>query len=123
MPSGADGSAEFSQQRNEAADVRRFSSGCAKAFLARELLSMTATERGRGHASKGQLIMLSCAVGYRWTGDGSKRIHSLPDHPRMPIVAVGIKIVYERLLASPITNRHVPWARLRTIAPCFFGPA
>ena len=45
------------------------------------------------------------------------------DHPRTPIAAVGVTIVYERLLASPITNRHVPCARLRTIVPAFFGPA
>jgi hypothetical protein len=31
--------------------------------------------------------------------------------------------VYERLLASPITNRAVPCARLRTIVPFVFGPA
>jgi hypothetical protein len=42
---------------------------------------------------------------------------------RMPIAAVGVTIVYERLLASPITNRHVPSARFRTIVPFFFGPA
>jgi hypothetical protein len=41
------------------------------------------------------------------------------DHPRTPIAAVGVTIVYERLLASPITNRHVPCARLRTIVPAF----
>jgi hypothetical protein len=49
--------------------------------------------------------------------------HLCQDHPRMPIAAVGVKIVYERLLASPITNRHVPFERLIRIVPCFFGPA
>ena len=99
----------------------RFSSGCAKAILARELLRMAATERGRGHdhqKDSNHALMRALA-----TGDGSKRLRILPDHPRMPIAAVGVTIVYERALASPITNRHVPWARLRTIAPCFFGPA
>src|SRR5271167_1680123 len=45
------------------------------------------------------------------------------DQSRTPIAAVGVTIVYERLLASPITNLAVPCARLRTIVPDFFGPA
>jgi hypothetical protein len=44
------------------------------------------------------------------------------NHSRIPIAAVGVTIVYDRLLASPITILQVPFARLRTIVPERFGP-
>jgi len=42
--------------------------------------------------------------------------------PRTPIAAVGVQIVYARLLASPVMNLRVPFVMLSAIVPGAFGP-
>ena len=42
--------------------------------------------------------------------------------PRTPIAAVGVQIVYDRLLASPVINLSVPFDMLSAIVPDDFGP-
>ena len=42
--------------------------------------------------------------------------------PRAPMAAVGVQIVYARLLASPVMNRSVPFVMLKETVPGCFAP-